>query len=114
MLNFSRAFAAPLLVAAALNLSGCATTTASIPVAPVAATIANQTGKTIARVEYQACGAPAESWSPLALGAVGSGRALKFELPEACVNMTAYFEDGRVAGTQVGVRRDFPFTWTLS
>jgi hypothetical protein len=97
-----------------MALAGCATSTNYVAPLPVEATITNYTGKSIARVEYQTCGSAPESWSALGMGAVPSGGSSKFDLPAPCVNLRALADDGRVVGTQTGVRRDFPFKWTVS
>lgn len=96
------------------TLAGCATTTEYVAPLPVEATVTNYTGKTIARIDYQSCGDASGSWAQLGVGPVASGRTATFQLPTACVNMNAFYEDGRLAGSQTGVKRDFPFKWTLS
>ena len=99
----------------ALSLLGaCATTTEYVAPLPVEATLANFTGRTISRVEYQACGDSSGNWSPLSIGTVAPGGSVKFQLPADCVNMNAYNDNGKLAGSQTGVKRDFPFKWTLS
>jgi hypothetical protein len=100
---------------AALSLvAACSTTTDYVAPLPVEATVTNYTGKTIARIDYQSCGDSADSWSPLAISPVAPGGSAQFQLPAPCVNMNAYYEDGRTAGSQTGVKREFPFKWTLS
>jgi len=103
-----------LLVGTLALLAACTTTTEYVAPLPVEATLTNYTGKTIARIDYQSCGDAAGSWSQLGIGAVASGATATFQLPTACVNMNAFYEDGRLAGSQTGVKRDFPFKWTLS
>jgi hypothetical protein len=95
-------------------LGACATTTEYVAPLPVEATLSNFTGRTIARVEYQTCGDSSGNWSPLSIGEVAPGQSTKFQLPADCVNMNAYHDNGRLAGSQTGVKRDFPFKWTLS
>lgn len=104
---------AGLLAALPLAIAGCATTSSGPEIDPVMATVFNQTGRTISSINYQQCGSAAESWLALPVGAIGSGGRAQFQLPAPCVNLIAYYEDGRTAGTQTGVRRDFPFQWTL-
>lgn len=103
-----------LLIGTLALLAGCATTTEYVAPLPVEATVSNYTGKTIARIDYQSCGDAAGTWSQLGVGPVASGGTATFQLPAPCVNMNAFYEDGRLAGTQTGVKRDFPFKWTLS
>lgn len=103
-----------LLVGTLAMLAGCATTTEYVAPLPVEATLTNYTGKTIARIDYQSCGDSAGTWSQLGVGPVASGGTATFQLPAPCVNMNAFYEDGRLAGTQTGVKREFPFKWTLS
>ena len=103
-----------ILAGALATLAGCATTTDYVAPLPVEATLTNYTGKTIARIDYQSCGDAAGSWAQLGVGPVAAGGTTTFQLPAACVNMNAFYEDGRLAGSQTGVKRDFPFKWTLS
>lgn len=96
-------------------LAGCTTAAPSgVDAAPVSATVVNMTGRTIARINYQECGSAPDRWIALQIGPLPAGGRAQFPLPAACVNLVAIYEDGRPAGTQVGVRRDFPFQWTLS
>ncbi|MDO9490195.1 MAG: hypothetical protein Q7J32_17625 [Sphingomonadaceae bacterium] len=103
-----------LVICGLAMLAGCTTTTEYVAPLPVEATVTNYTGKTIARIDYQSCGDAAGSWAQLGVGPVASGGTATFQLPTACVNMNAFYEDGRLAGSQTGVKRDFPFKWTLS
>lgn len=103
-----------LAVAGLALLAGCATTTDYVAPLPVEATISNYTGRTIARIDYQSCGDAAGVWSQLGVGPIAPGATATFQLPTACVNMNAFHDDGRLAGSQTGVKRDFPFKWTLS
>ncbi len=95
-------------------LGACATTTEYVAPLPVEASLSNYTGRAITRVDYQACGDSAGNWSPLSIGSVAPGGTVKFQLPADCVNMNAYNDAGKLVGTQTGVKRDFPFKWTLS
>lgn len=96
---------------AALAIGGCATTPSGPDINPVMATVFNQTGQSIDSIRYQSCGST--EWLPVPVAAVPSGARAQFQLPAPCVNLIAYYPDGRTAGTQTGVRRDFPFQWTL-
>lgn len=97
-----------------LLLSGCVTeSTGYVAQKPIDAEIVNSTGKTIARVNYQSCDAP-DGWRELAIGPLPSGNMTKFQLPEPCVNLQAFYADGKTAGSQTGVKREYPFRWVLS
>lgn len=95
-------------------VASCATPANYVAPLPVEATITNYTGRTISRVDYQSCGDAAGVWSQLGIAPIASGATATFQLPTACVNMNAFHDDGRMAGSQTGVKRDFPFKWTLS
>lgn len=75
------------------------------------ATITNSTGKAIGAVQYQRCGST--QWSALPISALAPGRSVTLQLPEDCVDLDAFYADGKVAGSQRGIKRDFPFTWVL-
>jgi len=115
MRTTTRGIAALAAVAGVLALGGCADMGPRGPeVLPVTATVSNYTGRPIARIDYQPCGAGEGSWQPLPIGTLPAGASAQFQLPAACVNLTAFYGDGKVAGQQTGVKRDFPFTWTIS
>ena len=100
--------------AAATVLSGCETVPSSqVNVLPVTAKVSNASGKTVNSITYQRCGAQSDSWSPVSVGAIPAGSSATFDIPDACVNMQAFYADGKLAGTQSGVRRDFPFSWVI-
>lgn len=92
-------------------VAACATMPESTLPLPVEATLVNLTGETLSRVEYRACGA--DSWGRLDLAPVAAGATVKFQLSERCVDFDAYYSSGKLAGSQRGVNRDYPFTWTL-
>lgn len=98
----------------ACSLSGCETADQGPPIAAVTATVTNNTGKVVSRIMYQVCGSAPDSWSPITgIGPLGTG-SVTFTLPAACVNLNAYYADDKLAGSQRGVRRDFPFKWVIS
>ncbi|HUG23808.1 MAG TPA: hypothetical protein VMN83_14910 [Albitalea sp.] len=74
--------------------------------------MSNNTGKALGSVHYQRCGG-ADSWSPVPRSALVPGASVTFTLPEACVNLNAYYADGKLAGQQRGIKREFPFNWVL-
>lgn len=99
------------LAVPALLLAACAGAPEKV-VLPKA-TVFNQTGKALA-LRYQACGSPADRWSAVPGGAeLAAGGTARFDLPAECVHFDAYYADGRLAGSQRSVRREFPFEWVL-
>ena len=109
-----RSTIARLAALAALSLvAACSTTTDYVAPLPVEATITNRMGKTISRIDYQTC-EDTSGWSQLAVGEIAPGGSVRVQLPAPCVNMNAFNSDGRLVGSQTGVKREFPFTWTLS
>ena len=101
-------------LATSLLLSACDTTQSShVQIRPVLATVSNVSGKTISSITYQPCGASADAWSPVSVGSIPSGGEASFDIPDACVNLQAFYADGRQAGSQTGVRRDFPLSWVI-
>ena len=74
--------------------------------------VVNKTGKALGSVQYQPCGANGE-WAPLAGSALAAGASLRLTLPAACTDLNAYYADGKLAGQQRGVKREFPFEWAL-
>lgn len=101
-------------LAAAVALSGCETPQSTqVQIKPVLAKVSNLSGKTISSITYQQCGASADSWSPVSVGSIPAGGEASFDIPAACVNLQAFYADGRQAGTQTGVRRDFPLSWVI-
>jgi len=79
---------------------------------PVEAKVSNLSGKTISSINYQPCGA-GTGWSPVGIGPIADGSGATFDIPDACVNLQAYYADGRLAGSQSGVKRDYPFSWVI-
>jgi len=77
------------------------------------ATIVNYTNKPIARVLYQLCGTTPEAWQPLRVPQLETGQFFKLRLPASCVDLNAYTDDGKVAGTQRHVQTQFPFQWAI-
>ena len=101
------------VVACAAMLASCATEPV-IQATGSDATVTNRTGRPIASIVYQACGADPASWTPLPVPTLAPQTTAPFKLPEPCTNLRAYYADGKVAGMHTGVRWDFPFTWVLS
>lgn len=92
-------------------ISGCA---APPPPAPdPVTTILNSTGKSLAEVRYQLCGNAGEDWTRVKDSALRHGASVEFVIPADCINLIAVYEDGKVAGTQTGVKKLFPFRWVL-
>jgi hypothetical protein len=102
------------LLAAALALSACETAPSTgVAVLPVMAKVSNVSGKTINSITYQPCDAGGDTWSPVPVGTIASGGSATFDIPASCVNLQAFYADGRLAGSQSGVRRDFPLSWVI-
>jgi len=98
---------------AAFSLTSCATApTTTVAIKPVAATVQNVSGKAITAINYQPCG-DASGWYPLPIGSLPSGVTKTVDLPSDCVNLQAFNADGRLAGSQSGVNRKYPFTWVI-
>lgn len=76
------------------------------------ATISNNTGKSIAAVQYKACGSRG-GWTPLPQSVIPPGGVKSYAMPEDCVDLMALHGDGKVAGTQRDIKREFPFNWVL-
>lgn len=101
-------------VIAVVALAGCETVpTSQVEILPVEATVANRSGQTIASINYQPCDAPADGWSPIGIKPIPSGANAKFDLPAPCVNLQAFFANGKLAGSQSGIKREFPFSWVV-
>lgn len=100
------------LVVAVAALSACATAPPDVAIKPVTATVSNFSGKTINTINYQTCDMTG-SWLPVGVGSIASGTSATFDIPAPCVNLQAFYSDGKLAGTQSGVRRDFPFSWVI-
>lgn len=94
-----------------LLLSACASAPPAV-IEPMAS-IHNNSGKALREIRYQACGQDESSWSTLPDSRLTPGARKQFRLPGQCVNLLAYYEDGKVAGTQRGVKREFPLSWVL-
>ncbi len=103
-----------LAAAATLSLlASCATETPT-QTTGADATVINRTGRPIAAISYQPCGAAANAWTQLSVPAIAPQTSVPFRLPGPCSNLRALYADGQIAGTHSGVKWDFPFTWVLS
>lgn len=107
----SRTLAFATNLAVAMLLLGCAETRPSSVGAE--ATIANQAKKTITRLAYEKCGASADGWLPLAAPAIRPNQSIKVNLPPGCIDLNAYYDDGKLAGSQRGITTNYPFSWQL-
>jgi hypothetical protein len=93
-------------------LAGCAEDQQSEPKG-ADATIVNHTNMTIGRIVYEACGRAQDGWAPLPTQALGPGQSAQLTLPPGCIDLNAFYGDGRLAGSQRGVDTKFPFRWDL-
>lgn len=110
--NFKRAALAALV----LPLAACASytpPTRTINVAPVQAKVTNYSAKTVASIGYQSCDANSDVYTTIPVGPLAPNTYVEFDLPAPCVNMQALYADGKRAGLQTGVRREFPFSWVI-
>ncbi len=92
-------------------IQGCAAPPPAMP--DPLTTILNSTGKALSEVRYQSCGNAGDEWQRVKDSALRPGGTLEFVLPADCVNLIALYEGGKVAGTQTGVKKSFPFRWVL-
>ncbi|MFO1379207.1 MAG: hypothetical protein U1F63_02385 [Chitinivorax sp.] len=99
-----------LIAALPLALAACAS--APIEVAPDAQ-VFNRTHKQIKTIAYRPCDTPNADWTPVQDTAIAGGTMLRLTLPAACTDLQAWAVDGKVIGTQTGVKRQFPFRWQL-
>lgn len=75
--------------------------------------IENRTGKRIVQIMYRKCGLFTDEWSPLQDVALSHNEYVQIELPVDCADLQAVLAGGRVAGTQQGIKKQFPFKWVL-
>lgn len=90
--------------------AGCANPTQII--AP-SAIIENRTGRNLSAINYRPCGIESTEWRPLTDKILPSYNHVNIDLPLDCVDLKAYFSDGKLAGTQQNIQRRFPFNWVL-
>ena len=111
MASSSAGMLTPLALAlASAILAGCAST--PVHVAMPEATVINKTGKALASVQFRRCGSEGD-WTALPGSALAAGASLRVMLPADCSDLNAYYADGKLAGQQRGVKREFPFEWAL-
>jgi hypothetical protein len=76
--------------------------------------IENRTGKPFQQIVYRECGKENDEWSQINNGDIlHSGYSATIELPVDCADLRAIFVSGRIAGTQLDVKKKFPFRWIL-
>jgi len=105
------AVALAMIAVVGIVLTGCADTRPTSMGAE--ATITNQAKKTITRLAYEKCGASADGWAPLAAPAIRPNQTIKLDLPPGCIDLNAFYDDGKLAGSQRGISTNFPFSWEL-
>lgn len=76
-------------------------------------TVVNRTSAEIAAILYRPCGASTGVWQTLPMDALPPGQSLVTAFPADCADFTAQFSSGRTAGSQTGVKRQFPFRWDI-
>jgi hypothetical protein len=94
-----------------LVLAACAQTVER----PPAATVVNHSGKAIVELRQRRCGAVDEAWQVVADSSIGAGygTTYMFQLADDCADLDAFYGDGKLAGSQRGVIRRFPFRWVI-
>ena len=92
-------------------MTGCADTRPNAVGAE--ATIANRAKKPITRIVYEKCGASPDGWLPLSAPQVGPYQSIKLTLPPGCIDLNAFYADGKLAGSQRGITTNFPLLWEL-
>jgi len=76
--------------------------------------ITNLSGRTIKQILYRECDTTADVWLPLNNGALISSRyEVHVALPVECADLQAIFLDGKIAGTQQNIKKQFPLKWTF-
>lgn len=76
-------------------------------------TVVNRTSAPIATILYRPCNAGSATWQTLAIEPLPPGQSLVTEFPASCADYTAQFGNGRTAGSQSGVKQQFPFRWDI-
>ena len=77
------------------------------------ALITNNLSKSIKTITYRSCKQSQERWLTLEKTSIAVGATLKLALPEECVDLQAIASDGRIVGTQLSVKRQYPFRWKI-
>jgi hypothetical protein len=76
--------------------------------------IQNRTGKTIQQFVYRTCGSPSMEWEAMnQVPYLPPLADIVISLPVECADLRAFYADGKIAGTQAGVKKKYPFRWTL-
>lgn len=99
------------LLAAVLLFPGCAAE-GPLQLAP-RITVVNRTTLVIAEVRYRSCGASTELWHHLELAPLQPESSAVTDFPLPCADLSAQYADGRTAGSQSGVKQQFPFRWDI-
>lgn len=77
--------------------------------------VLNRSGAIVAVVRYQSCAVSNDTWVAFAASELAQGQSIYFEYPEgiSCLSFQAISRQGKVLGTQTGVRQNTPFNWVL-
>lgn len=77
--------------------------------------VLNRSGAMVAVIRYQSCDAGNDVWLAFDASGLAQGLTIYFEYPEgiSCLNFRAISSQGKVLGTQTGVRQNTPFNWVL-
>lgn len=77
-------------------------------------TVVNKANMVVTELRYRPCDAPVEIWQSLAVTMpLRSGQAVVADFPLPCSDFSALYADGRTAGTQTGIKQQFPFRWDI-
>lgn len=77
-------------------------------------TVVNRANLAITELRYRPCDAPTEIWQTLQVTMpLAPGQAVLTDFPLPCSDFIAQYADGRTAGTQSGIKRQFPFRWDI-
>ena len=99
-------------IVVAYSLSACAPA-AVIQLAP-RITVVNKASMVVTELRYRPCGAALEIWQGLAVAMpLHPGQAVVADFPLPCSDFSALYADGRTAGTQTGIKQQFPFRWDI-
>ncbi len=100
-------------VAGTAMIAGCASAPKEEVIASINGTLINRSRRPIARVIYQECAQNPENWLPVNVALVATSQTAKFNIPKPCVDLNAFYDDGRLAGSQRGVRGKYPLEWVI-
>lgn len=108
-----RALVVICVVGSVVGLSGCASAPPVQTNTGIEGTISNHTKRSIVRVAYQECGQKPENWMPVSVAALAVNQRAAFRVSTTCADFDAFFDDGKLAGSQRGVQNKYPLEWVI-